>query len=265
MNKKLTIIVIGHNSWHFLQKNFSSLDFLKEEQDVEVLYVDNASTDETRVAVSYSYPNIKMICYPINRGVAAARNIGMVNATSEYIMFLDSDTEMNKEAYYEMMKFMDENPDVGVCGCKLYGQDGVAQNSCKKYPTRKSFFKSLLRSLGKQVGLDIYPNAYTESNYNMDQSQPFEVDYVIGACQLIRRKAQTKVGFLDEKIFYGPEDADFCMRIKQAGYRVMYLPMVSISHAYIRPSSTKFFSKLTWKRICGLFYFFNKVDRCKKQ
>ena len=172
---------------------------------------------------------------------------------------------MNKEAYYEMMKFMDENPDVGVCGCKLYGQDGVAQNSCKKYPTRKSFFKGLLRSLGKQVGLDIYPNAYTESNYNMDQSQPFEVDYVIGACQLIRRKAQTKVGFLDEKIFYGPEDADFCMRIKQAGYRVMYLPMVSISHAYIRPSSTKFFSKLTWKRICGLFYFFNKVDRCKKQ
>lgn len=265
MNKKLTIIVIGHNSWHFLQKNFSSLDFLKEEQDVEVLYVDNASTDETRVAVSYSYPNIKMICYPINRGVAAARNIGMVNAASEYIMFLDSDTEMNKEAYYEMMKFMDENQDVGVCGCKLYGQDGVAQNSCKKYPTRKSFFKSLLRSLGKQVGLDIYPNAYTESNYNMDQSQPFEVDYVIGACQLIRRKAQTKVGFLDEKIFYGPEDADFCMRIKQAGYRVMYLPMVSISHAYIRPSSTKFFSKLTWKRICGLFYFFNKVDRCKKQ
>ena len=265
MNKKLTIIVIGHNSWHFLQKNFSSLDFLKEEQDVEVLYVDNASTDETRVAVSYSYPNIKMICYPINRGVAAARNIGMVNAASEYIMFLDSDTEMNKEAYYEMMKFMDENPDVGVCGCKLYGQDGVAQNSCKKYPTRKSFFKGLLRSLGKQVGLDIYPNAYTESNCNMDQSQPFEVDYVIGACQLIRRKAQTKVGFLDEKIFYGPEDADFCMRIKQAGYRVMYLPMVSISHAYIRPSSTKFFSKLTWKRICGLFYFFNKVDRCKKQ
>lgn len=265
MNKKLTIIVIGHNSWHFLQKNFSSLDFLKEEQDVEVLYVDNASTDETRVAVSYSYPNIKMICYPINRGVAAARNIGMVNAASEYIMFLDSDTEMNKEAYYEMMKFMDENPDVGVCGCKLYGQDGVAQNSCKKYPTRKSFFKGLLRSLGKQVGLDIYPNAYTESNYNMDQSQPFEVDYVIGACQLIRRKAQTKVGFLDEKIFYGPEDADFCMRIKQAGYRVMYLPMVSITHAYIRPSSTKFFSKLTWKRICGLFYFFNKVDRCKKQ
>ena len=229
------------------------------------MYVDNASTDETRVAVSYSYPNIKMICYPINRGVAAARNIGMVNAASEYIMFLDSDTEMNKEAYYEMMKFMDENPDVGVCGCKLYGQDGVAQNSCKKYPTRKSFFKGLLRSLGKQVGLDIYPNAYTESNYNMDQSQPFEVDYVIGACQLIRRKAQTKVGFLDEKIFYGPEDADFCMRIKQAGYRVMYLPMVSISHAYIRPSSTKFFSKLTCKRICGLFYFFNKVDRCKKQ
>lgn len=263
MNKKLTIIVIGHNSWHFLQKNFSSLEFLKEEQDVEVLYVDNASTDETRVAVSYSYPNIKMICYPINRGVAAARNIGMVNAASEYIMFLDSDTEMNKEAYYEMMKFMDENPDVGVCGCKLYGQDGVAQNSCKKYPTRKSFLKSIARFLGKKIGLNLYPNAYIENNYDMEKRAPFDVDYVIGACQLIRKKAQTKVGFLDEKIFYGPEDADFCMRIKRAGYRVVYLPNVSISHAYIRPSTNKLFSKLTWKQICGMFYFFNKVDKYK--
>lgn len=263
MNKKLTIIVIGHNSWHFLQKNFSSLEFLKEEQDVEVLYVDNASTDETRVAVSYSYPNIKMICYPINRGVAAARNIGMVNAASEYIMFLDSDTEMNKEAYYEMMKFMDENPDVGVCGCKLYGQDGVAQNSCKKYPTRKSFLKSIARFFGKKIGLNLYPNAYIENNYDMEKLAPFDVDYVIGACQLIRKKAQTKVGFLDEKIFYGPEDADYCMRIKRAGYRVVYLPNVSISHAYIRPSTNKLFSKLTWKQICGMFYFFNKVDKYK--
>lgn len=124
MKTKVSIIVIGYNSWHYLEKNFASLEFLMNDPDVEILYIDNASKDGTRAALTHSYPSIKMITCATNRGVAAARNMGLVNSLSEYVLFLDSDTVMNPEAFHAMVDYMDSHPDVGVCGCKLIGQAG---------------------------------------------------------------------------------------------------------------------------------------------
>ena len=259
MKKKVTVIIIGHNSWHYLQKNFASLEFLNEDPEVEILYIDNASTDETRSAITYSYPNIKMISCSVNMGIAAARNVGMVNSSSEYLMFLDSDAEMNKEAFYTMLEYMDTHQDVGLCGCKLIGADGLTQASCKHFPTRRGVIKSGLHNLFARYGYNIFENGYKKTLYDTNVTEPIEVDFVIGACQLIRRMTQCKVGFLDERIFYGPEDADFCRRISVAGYKVVYLPQVSVFHDYQRPISTKFFSKLTFKQIIGYSYYFRKV------
>ncbi|MCQ2210937.1 MAG: glycosyltransferase [Paludibacteraceae bacterium] len=259
MKTNLTIIVIGHNSWHYLQKNFASLEFLKEDPEVEVLYVDNASTDETRAAITYSYPYIKMINCGMNRGIAAARNIGMVNSASDYLLFLDSDTEMNKEALEGMRSYMENHEDVGVCSCKLIGQDGLPQASCKHFPTRLGVVKSGLHNIGVKFGLNLFAASYAKTLYDTSGSEPMEVDFVIGACQLIRKKAQIKVGFLDERIFYGPEDADFCRRMKKKGYKTIYLPYISISHDYQRPITKKFMSLQTLKQIKGYSYYFRKI------
>ena len=263
MKIKVTIIVIGHNSWHYLQKNFASLEFLQNDPEVEILYVDNASTDETRAAITHSYPNIKMISCVVNRVVASARNIGMVNSASDYIMFLDSDTEMNKEAFYTMVNYMDEHEDVGICSCKLIGQDGLPQASCKHYPTRLGVIKSGLHNIGLKFGLNLFEKSYLKTLYDVSGTEPMQVDFVIGACQLIRKKAQVKVGFLDERIFYGPEDADFCRRLSKCGYKTMYLPYVSISHDYQRPITQKFMSRQTLSQIMGYSYYFRKVVKEK--
>lgn len=266
MNLKLTIIIVGYNSWHYLQKNLSSLDFLKEDKDVDILYIDNGSTDETRTAVEYSYPNVRMICCPGNNGVAAAKNIGMVNANpSDYLLFLDSDTEINQEAYETMMNYMDDNPDVGICSCQLRGQDDKIQQSCRKFPRIRHLFKSYIHEVSQRYNLNLFEKDYQKTLYDMKQTEPFEVDYTIGACHLIRRSAQIAVGFWDENFFFGLDDADFCLRMKREGYKVVCLPQVSILHAYENNTTTtpKFFSILTWKKICGFYHYFLKVRRKK--
>lgn len=266
MKTKVSIIVIGYNSWHYLEKNFASLEFLMNDPDVEILYIDNASKDGTRAALTHSYPSIKMITCATNRGVAAARNMGLVNSLSEYVLFLDSDTVMNPEAFHAMVDYMDSHPDVGVCGCKLIGQDGLPQATSKRFPTRMGIIKSGIHNMMQQSGYKVFQDSYDKTLYPSHQvagNEPMVVDFVIGACQLIRRKAQVKVGFLDDRIFYGPEDADFCRRLSTVGYKTVYLPYVSIIHSYQRPISQKFFSMQTLRQIKGYSFYFRKVVKEK--
>lgn len=226
-----------------------------------MLYVDNGSTDETRSAITYSYPNVRMIACGVNRGVSAARNIGMVNALSDYILFLDSDTEVNEKAFQTMLEYMEAHEDVGICSCKLIGGDGVPQESCKHFPTRSGVISSWIHTTMKQFGYNVLEEAYKKTLFPVEGEQPLFVDYVVGACMLIRKKTQAKVGFFDERIFYGPEDADYCRRIQKAGYKVVCLPNVSINHDYQRPLSKRLFSKLSLKRFAGYSYYFRKVVR----
>ena len=255
---KLSVIIIGYNSWHYLEKNLSSLAFLLNDANAEIIYVDNASTDETRSKIRSLYPSVIIIENTKNKGISVARNQGINRASGEYIWLLDSDTEITEPPLKVMLAFMDEHPDVGLCGCKMYGQDGQIQSSCRKFPTISGKLKAAIHILAKKFNWNIYSSFHGHNTYNKHCESPFEVDYVIGACQLIRKSAQKKVGLLDEKIFYGPEDVDFCLRMKQAEYKVFYLPQVSILHAYQRVSSHKIFSKLTQKHIEGLIHYFWK-------
>jgi GT2 family glycosyltransferase len=253
---KVSVILIGYNSWHFLEKNLASLAFLQGRPEVEIIYIDNASTDGTVFQIRKDYPFIKITENKVNAGVAAARNQGIKKASGEYLWIVDSDTEVTEKALNEMLAFMDEHPEAGLCGCKMYGQDGSVQDSCRPFPSVKGKLRAGLRIISKKLRL---PFAFNPAvAYDKEANHPFEVDYVIGACQLIRREAQQKTGFLDEKIFYGPEDADFCLRMQQAGYKVYYLPQTAIYHAYQRVSSHHVFSKMNRKHIEGLCYYFWK-------
>ena len=89
----------------------------------------------------------------------------------------------------------------------------------------------------------------------MEGSESFEVGYVIGACQLFRREVIETTGFLDENIFYGPEDADFCVRISRAGWKIMFLPQVSIIHHYLRMTTKRIFSYMTFLHLWAVLYF----------
>lgn len=91
-----------------------------------------------------------------------------------------------------------------------------------------------------------------------DRSDIREVDYVIGACQFIRRETMDQVGLLDERIFYGPEDVDYCLRTHRQGWKVFYFPLTSIVHFEQRMTKKKLFTKITWRHLKGIIYLFIK-------
>ncbi|MDR3194271.1 MAG: glycosyltransferase family 2 protein [Tannerella sp.] len=253
---RLSVILIGYNSWHYLERCLASLRFLLDNPLVEVIYVDNASTDDSATETRRLYPQVKVIENRKNAGIAIARNQGLRIATGEYLWLLDSDTEVSATSLAAMLAFMDANPEAGLCGCRMYGQDGSVQESCRPFPTVGGKLRAAGRILvAKWKGTAVRSEP---GGYDLNASRPFEVDYVIGACQLIRRIAKEIAGLLDEHIFYGPEDADFCLRVKQSGYRVYYLPHISIYHAYQRASSHRIFSKITFLHLQGLIYYFWK-------
>ena len=259
---RLSVILIGYNSWHFLEKCLTSLSFVHSYQgDVEVIYVDNGSKDGSFHQVQNRYPWVQLIQNDRNQGVSAARNQGIKKAVGNYILLLDSDTEISSSALEEMFAFMELHPEAGLCGCKMYGPDGSINDSCRPFPSIGKKLTAGFRILANKLHCPVKET----HDYDKNAGEPFEVDYVVGACQMIRKEAQQQIGLLDEHIFYGPEDADFCLRMKQAGYKVYYLPQTVIYHAYQRLSSQRVFSKLNWKHLQGLLYYFWKHSKYREK
>lgn len=248
---KTSFIVITWNGLHYIRSLFDSMRPILEREDIELVLIDNGSEDGTADYVRKFFPKIILLELPSNKGVAYARNRGMEICTGQYIFFLDNDMIIDCDVIDHMIDYMDKNPDVGLAGCKLRYGDGAIQESCKTYPGFIHKFKNLFH-IGK-LGY-----SYAEQ---MCGNEPFEPVYVIGACQLFRREAYEQVGNLDENIFYGPEDCDFCMRIKSKGWRIMYLPQYTLIHYCQRMTYEHPFTKMGIHHILGLLYFYWKNKR----
>jgi len=192
----------------------------------ELIVVDNGSTDASVQIVHRIAPHARIIENTSNLGVARARNQGIALARGRYLLFLDSDAELAPGSVCEMLRFIDASPTVGMLGPKLTSPDGAVQFSCRRFPTMQG---KILRQLPRRVQKAI-AFVSDEEMHDIDRTIAQPVDYVIGACQLIRRDVIERIGPLDERMFYGPEDVDFCLRTWQAGWAVYYLPAAVAVH-----------------------------------
>lgn len=156
-----------------------------------------------------------------------------------------------------MIAFMDSMPEVGLCGCKLIFPDEVVQPSARRYPTPYAF---VLRRL---EFLPLVRKSAALRHHEMtewDRSDSRQVDYVIGACQFIRREAMAQIGLLDEKIFYGPEDIDYCLRMYKTGWKVYYYAETKIIHFEQRITKKRLFTRLSWLHFKGIVYLYLKYN-----
>ena len=237
-----------------LERCLLSIESTTRMSDFEIIIIDNNSTGGTRDFLKSidSKDSYQIIFNSHNRGVGPARNQGIRIAKGKYILILDVDTIVMPNAIDRLVDYMDHCPDCGLVAAKMTDINGNLQYTCRKYPTAIS--KILRRTPGKWARkmLD------NEEMRNWDHASIREVDYVIGACQLIRKSIVEKVGMLDENIFYGPEDIDFCLRIWQAGYKVVYNPGAIIIHNEQRITKRKLLSRISWEHTKGLVYFFWK-------
>lgn len=249
MKKDLSIIII---TWNQLDTTCQCLESLKNwvsNPAIEIIVVDNGSKDRTSNFLLKHYPSVRLVVNEENKGVAYARNRALEKARGKYILILDNDTLANDTAITGMIDYMEEHQTVGLCACSLTDATGNLQDSFKPFPALKIKIKNVLKRNNVLVKALTLP------------TKPIEPDYVIGACQLVRRSVLDKVGLLDERIFYGPEDADFCLRIAGEGYKIVYLPQYSIIHHWQRATTRKIFSRLAWKHFYALCYFYIKHKR----
>lgn len=246
----VSIVIITWNGKLHLQKCLASLANYSRRPGVEIILVDNGSLDGTAEWVREAYPDVRFVALDENKGVAYARNRGLELAKGDYLLILDNDTVVTEKTLDGMVRYMEDHPDVGLCGCRLVDANGNVQESCKKFPG----------VIEKTANL-LYGSRYRYAYGRKRMSEPFEPEYLIGACQLIRRQAFKDAGYLDERIFIGPEDADFCLRVRAKGWALRYLPQFTIMHYCQRLTNRHIFSPLGRKHISALFYLYWKYKR----
>lgn len=247
--KSLSIIILTYNQQQFTIDCLTSLGDLLDDESIEVILVDNGSSDGTVEAVKRRFPQVTLIENPVNSGVSGGRQLGLSHAGGDVLMFLDNDTVASPQAVRTLHKYITDHRDAGLCGCRLVGADGTVQESYKAYP---GLGVKIANVLGLKRKKDTFP---------VDEEGNLLPTYVIGACQLFRREVMEAVGPLDTHIFYGPEDADYCLRIAAHGWKIVYIPTVTITHYFQRATTRSIFSKLGRAHIKGLIHFYRKHKR----
>ena len=223
----------------------------------ETWVVDNASGDDSVQRVRAAYPEVRVLENPCNLGFAAGNNRGIARCQGRYFLLLNPDTQVHAGALDELVRFMDARPGTAAAGGQLIGLDGEIQSSCREFP-------NLLGVVLRGTPLcRLFPNHPSLARYLMsdcDRQVSREVDWVLGACMIIRRQAWEAVGPLDEGFFMYYEDIDWCYRARQAGWSIHYVPAARVTHHHRRESARGLFNKLTREHIKSIMRLFRKHD-----
>lgn len=232
----LTVVIVSWNVRDLLRRCLRSVDLSAEHRrlnatgkagGVEIVVVDNASSDGSAEMVRAEFPHVRLVANHENRGFTAASNQGLAQAEGRYLLLLNPDTEVVGDALATMIDHMDGHPEVGVLGPQLRYPDGSRQSSRRRFPT---FSTAIVESTVVQEWWtdNRFLRRYYMADTPDDQVQP--VDWLVGACLLVRRQAYEQVGGLDEGFFMYSEELDWCRRIKAAGWGVVYLPTATVIH-----------------------------------
>ncbi len=243
----LGVVIVNWNTRDLLRKCLQTV-FASEGLTYQVVVVDNASTDGSPVMVRQEFPNATLIASENNDGFSMANNkglrwLGLEKGQNDptaprYGLLLNSDTEVPPNALAEMVRYMDrpEHHKVGAAGCKLWLPENKLDLACRRsFPTPEVSFYRMM-GLSK-----LFPHSKRFGRYNMTYLSPdveTEVDSVVGAFMMVRRETIAQVGLLDETYWMYGEDLDWAFRIKQAGWKIMYNPAVTVLHVK-RASSRK--------------------------
>ncbi len=251
----LDILIITWNCSADLKRCLESIKKFPPSESYVVTLVDNGSTDDTLEMVRRDFPEVRLILNSVNRGVAPARNQGLAVTQSEFVMLLDADTEILEGSLDVLLSGMRSHPRAGIVGAQLLYSDMTIQPSCKRLPDR---IAPVFNRLTRLPGIKQTRSWRNHMMADWDHGRERVVDYVIGANQLIRTAALREIGLLDERIFYGPEDIDFCLRMWLGGWQVWYIPQAKIIHHCARLTKRNPFSRLALLHFKGLAYFFRK-------
>jgi len=240
-NIDLTVSIVNHNTKDLLENCLNSVYQKTKKIKSEVIVVDNGSSDGSIEMIRRKFPQVKLIENNENVGFSKATNRGIEMSTSRYVLLLNSDTIL-LDSLNEVLIYADNNPQVGAIGCKLIYPDGPIQPSASRFITledeilrtfrmgqygkRPELRDFMIKYLGRLLGESVNTYLLTcEGKCDICQ-----VDWVSGACLLVRRRVIDEIGLLDENFFAYYEDIDWCRRMRRAGWKIVYYPAVKVVH-----------------------------------
>lgn len=267
----VTVISLTWNSEKYVKRFLDSLldDLKKSNLSYEIIIIDNGSRDSTLdMLKKYKSiePNLLYIPLSRNMGTTFSRNIGIRMARGKYVAILDSDTVIPTGTFEKMLEAFNEikSERIGIIHPKLIYPDGTFQESARRFPNFLIKVARLFNAEKTRKKLESIPRVLRE--------EITTADYAISAAWFLKREIFERVGVLDEKIFYAPEDAEFCARVWQSGLEVWYYPRVTIIHGAQRLTKKRPFSKLALLHLLGLLHFWWKYwkflwirRKCKPQ
>jgi len=265
----LTISVVSYNTKGFLKDCLNSIYQHTRGIKYEVIVVDNGSTDGSVEMVKEEFPQVKVIENRENLGFARANNQAIKRSRGEYVLLFNPDTVFRVNSLDKMIKSMDNHPEIGILGCRILNADGTIQPSNNSFPNLFTEFLRVLQlkrmvpsvKLRKKIGqkwgrlLGLTLREYLRVYWDSERIR--EVDWVTGACLLVRRTAVQDVGLLDENFFMYYEDTDWCYRMRRKGWKVFYYPFFEIvHHAYT--NGVGFDPTVFVERYKSAYYYFHK-------
>ena len=256
---KISFVILTWNSEKVIAPCLESIASLNM-SEIEIILVDNGSSDGTKQVIEQFIAehrdlSVQPVWLEKNYGTTISRNLGIkkIGADTEYVCILDSDTVINREAIRELTDRLNDDPLDAIAGPSMVNLAGEEQVTAKKIPTAmlkicKAFPLQAVQKIGER-----------KEKYDFSDKKPvYPAGYLISACWMIKRELMEKIGPLDERIFYSPEDVEYCVRTWKKGYRVIFCPNARIIHATQRISKKKLFSRHNWEHVKGLCYFFSK-------
>lgn len=216
----LSIIIVNFNTYKLTSACLDSIAKFPPECKFETIVVDNASSDESAAKLK-TRKDIRLIVSSVNTGFAKGTNMGIRQAKGKFILLLNSDTLITKDALTTMYNFAQVTPRLGVVGPRLLNPDKSVQGSVFRFPTVGRAIKQYWFGIGKDM------DKYAPAGKN-----PKKVDALVMAAYLITPQARKAVGLLDERYFMFYEDIDYSRRVRQSGLDIFYLPTARVVHLH---------------------------------
>jgi GT2 family glycosyltransferase len=227
MKKMLSICIVNFNTRELLNNCLHSIYDTAEGIIYEIIVVDNNSSDGSVAMIKQDFPHVILIANNENSGYASAVNQAVNQAQGEFILILNSDTEILPDSLSKTLEFMKKNKNAGIVGCRILNPDETLQRSCRSFP-------NILNFLSENFYLsDIFPRSRIFGKPFMtylDYDRIEEVDVVLGAFMMIRRETIEQIGLMDTQFFMFAEETDWCYRAKQAGWKIYFYPGAEIVH-----------------------------------
>ncbi len=222
---KLSVIIVSWNVRQLLHDCLTSL--ATAEDNLEIIVVENSSSDDTAAMVRQDFPTVVLIENKDNLGFAAANNLGIKKATADVLLLLNPDTIVPAGSLTTMLDYLQTHPEVGLIGPHILNPNGTTQASVRGNPTGWNQLFVLLKQINVMPWL---PGLGSYLRRGFDYKKTQEAEQLMGAALMFPRSTLNKVGPLDEQFFLWFEEIDFCLRIRHAGLKIIYLATSVITH-----------------------------------